>query len=173
MVLTNPRNIARVVALLATTVLSASLVGAPASAAPSSHPKPGPVAAASTVRPPAPVAPKRTTGLAPAIPNQNGVCNFNELCLWYFFNFAGSMSDFAFTTPHIGGATFLSAGTGQGAHVTNNSESFYDTDSTYAVNACVNDNLVGPCMLIQPGQYGNFPYPFYDNVESFNFTFLG
>jgi hypothetical protein len=172
MVLTNPRNIARLVALLATTVLSASLVGAPASAVPSSHSKPGPAAAPSAVRPPAPVAPKRTTGLAPAIPNQDGVCNFDELCLWYFENFQGSMSDFAFTTPHLAGFRFLSAGFGQGQPVTNNSESVFNTDDEFSVSVCVNDNLVGPCGLLQPGQSGNFTASFRNNVESFNFTFV-
>jgi hypothetical protein len=55
----------------------------------------------------------------------------------------------------------------------NNSESLFDTDDTYAVRWCVNDNLVGPCGLVQPGRSGNFPAGFADNVESFNFTFLG
>jgi hypothetical protein len=171
MILKNPRDLGRLVALLAATVLSVSLVGAPASAAPS-RTNPGPAVAASSVRPPAPVAPKRTASLT-VTGNQNGQCNFDEFCLWYLFNFQGSMSDFAFTTSNLAGFRFLSAGAGQGAQVTNDSMSLFDTDDEYAVQWCVNPNFVGPCGLVQPGGYGNFPAGFINNVESFNFTFLG
>jgi len=172
MIRTNLRAISRLLALTAATVLAASLVSVPASAAPSPT-RPGPVVAAGSLRPPTPVAPRPVAGLAQATANQNGVCNTDELCLWFLVNFQGSLSDFAFTTPHLAGFRFLSAGTGKGALVTNNSESVFNTDDTFAASVCENDNLVGPCGVLQPGQFGNFANGFADNVESFNFTFLG
>jgi hypothetical protein len=172
MIRTDVRTISRMLALTAAAALAVGAAGAPASAAPSpSHP--APVVAAGSVRPPTPVPPGRATRLAPAATNQDGVCHTDELCLWFLTNFQGSLSDFAFTTPHLAGFRYLSAGTGKGAQVTNNSESVFNTDDTFAVSVCQNDNLVGPCGVLQPGQSGNFANGYANNVESFNFTFLG
>ncbi|MFE9687411.1 peptidase inhibitor family I36 protein [Streptomyces sp. NPDC006285] len=66
-----------------------------------------------------------TSGSAQAA-GHNGVCEAEEMCMYWGGNLSGSFHDYFYSTSDFGGDVFLSGGSGQGERVKNNSASAYN-----------------------------------------------
>jgi|GEM_PF-6259437 hypothetical protein len=101
----------------------------------------------------------------------NGVCEVYELCLYYYYNFAGSLDDFYYSDSNLNDNWFVSPGAGQYQHVGNNAESWWNRDPYYNVRAFTGANYTGYSVVLPRNSYANFTwvYPTYfaDNIESF------
>jgi len=75
--------------------------------------------------------------------NHNGVCEVNEVCLYYNSNCQGSLADFEFDVPDFAPYTFVSAGAGQGQGVKNNAASARNRDTTWIADIHFNSNYGG------------------------------
>jgi hypothetical protein len=100
-----------------------------------------------------------------AFPNGSG-----ELCLWYYAGYQGSRIDFWWGADNLANNRFLSAGSGQGAIVANNSESVWNYDSSYTAWVCTNAYQQGVCGTVAPHSGGNFITGYWNNVESFHWV---
>lgn len=176
---------------LAVAALSAAIavpaLAAPAGAAPSAGAAAKPAAAANAAaHAAAPRGTARTTADAPkaaaARPgsgatvaayktHQDGYCNLfpggtGDLCLWYYQNYSGSVSDFYIGDPYLWDNPFISPGAGQGQTVANNAESDWNYDTIFTAWVCTSTGYTGYCGYIPPWSGGNFNYIYRNNVES-------
>jgi hypothetical protein len=181
---TMARGVTRIGAAVGAGLLLALLAAGPAGAAPPDGSDPAVAASGSKVPAPvtgqpAPAGSKLgTTGqtAANALPmHLDGSCNAytsgtGDLCLWYFSGYGGSRVDFYYSDSNLWTNVFLSAGSGQGAVVANNSESAYNYDSIYTAWVCTSTSYNGSCGYILPRRGGNFVPTYFNNSESLYWT---
>jgi hypothetical protein len=101
----------------------------------------------------------------------DGYCNiyssgYGDECLWYYFNYGGSLADFYFADANLNDNYFITPGAGQGQRVGNNAESYANYDQHLSALNWTDPNFNGLAFRAWPNQHGNFPYPYYDNIES-------
>jgi hypothetical protein len=89
-----------------------------------------------------------------------------DLCLWYFSNFTGSRTGFLRNDSNLVDDRFVSAGSGQGAVVTNNAESVWNYDRFVTAWAATSPNFGGSNGFISPNSGGNFNATYKNNTES-------
>jgi len=105
----------------------------------------------------------------------DGTCNIyssgtGDLCLWYFSGYGGSHVDYYFNDYSFWNDVFLSAGTGKGAVVANNSESAFNYDRIWIAWVYTSTNCSGTGGYILPWTGGNFVPTFFNNSESLCWT---
>jgi hypothetical protein len=109
-----------------------------------------------------------TTILAPtaaASTGFNGVCEVNEICLYWGDNNTGAVFDTAAIYGDFGVERFVNgSGTGQGSYVKNNAASIWNRT---VVDICVfyNENFGGPYDLIPRGASMNLVVTKNDNAS--------
>ena len=89
-----------------------------------------------------------------------------DLCLWYFSNYGGSRTGFIRNDANLVDDRFVSAGSGQGAVVTNNAESVWNYDRFVTAWAATSPNYGGSNGFISPNSGGNFSATYKNNTES-------
>jgi hypothetical protein len=162
----------KAVLALAAGIVAALAVTAPAGAAPVKQP--GAAVGTSTAKAPAPA---RSTqagsklGAGARTQHLDGVCGTGDLCMWYFAGFQGSAVDLFFGDDTLWDNTFLTAGSGLGSTVANNSESAWNYDPSYTAWTCSGTFQTGDCGWILPNSGGDFLIPtYYNNVESIHWV---
>jgi hypothetical protein len=109
-----------------------------------------------------------TAVLAPAASAStgfNGVCEVNEICLYWGDNNSGAVFDTAAIYSDFGTQRFVNgSGTGQGSYVKNNAASIWNRT---VVDICVfyNENFGGPSDLIPRGVATNLVVTKNDNAS--------
>jgi hypothetical protein len=105
----------------------------------------------------------------------DGICNSffdgtGDLCLWPNTGYSGSHIDYFYGDDSVWNNVYLTAGSGQGAGVANNSESTYNYDTIWTAWVCTSTNQFGSCGYILPRHGGNFVPTFFNNTESLHWT---
>jgi hypothetical protein len=105
----------------------------------------------------------------------DGACNLysngdGDFCLWYFAGFVGSKADFFVADSNLNNNTFITAGSGQGAVVGNNSESDFNYDLNLGARVCTGTSGAGTCGTVPSNSGGNFNSTYKNNVESFTWV---
>jgi hypothetical protein len=137
---------------------------------------PAPTRVGTTPTQPKNEAPREDGLRAGALPaHLDGTCNFylsgtGDLCLWYFSGYSGSRVDFYSADNSLWTNVFLTAGSGQGANVANNSESAYNYDAIWTAWVCTSTNQNGSCGYIRPRTGGNFNATYFNNTESLHWS---
>lgn len=176
------RTIRRGLALLgasAAVAAATALGAAPATAAPAASDGPAVTTATDAPSPKlragrsGPSSHKTTGGMTRLYP-KDGICEvysngYGELCLYWGANFTGSMTDFFYNDANLHDDTFLSAGTGKGSTVANNSLSAFNADAYTTAHVCTDVNYYGSCGYISPATGGNLASTYALNVESLYF----
>ncbi|KAA0943139.1 peptidase inhibitor family I36 protein [Streptomyces apricus] len=106
-----------------------------------------------------------TSGSAQAA-GHNGVCEVDEMCMYWGGNLTGSFHDYFYSTSDFGSDVFLSAGSGKGERVKNNSASAYNRWSLLG-HVYYNENFSGPRDDVPAYSWINLVKAWNDNA-SFN-----
>lgn len=146
---------------------AASLVALTGPASAAAPEKPGPNDASSTS------AAERPSSRA----NKDGVCNTQELCLYYWQNrkAPGSGAASAKLDLHLSDANFIGdifrVGSGSGVTANNNARSYLSTETTVYWRVWDGANYTGTQILcIAPGDRGNFANSLWDKASSANWS---
>ena len=112
-------------------------------------------------------------GPAAAATARNGVCESGEFCLYYLWDGAGSVSDFATSISNYGSTQptcyeFRGPGAGQGQCVKNNAWSAWNRSSR-AVTVYYNSGYSGANQTYASGQKSNLSWTLQDNNASHKF----
>jgi len=100
--------------------------------------------------------------------NQDGNPQYKEFNFYYLSNIVGSLSDFENSKSNLSGYAFLSAGSGQGQAVKNNSASVSNNHPTKAVRVYFNSGYVGSYDNVNPITSRNLSVTYNENA-SFQF----
>ena len=111
-----------------------------------------------------------THGAAPksdvtVMTESNGVCETDELCLYFNSNHQGSLADFYYEVEDFAGFTFLSSGNGKGQPVKNNAASACNKDNLLTARIYFNSGWAGPYDDVQPGTCRNLSNTYNENAS--------
>ncbi|GAA5012299.1 peptidase inhibitor family I36 protein [Actinopolymorpha pittospori] len=105
------------------------------------------------------------TALPASAASENGVCEYREACLHYAGNLTGSFRDYYSNVPDFAGDTFLSAGSGHGQRVKNNSASVRNLDPYLFARVYYNENYSGPYDQVNKNSWRNLVNAWNDNAS--------
>ncbi|MFD9905012.1 peptidase inhibitor family I36 protein [Streptomyces sp. NPDC059063] len=100
----------------------------------------------------------------------DGVCQFNEWCVYFEANLNGSLYDYSGADTNYSNEKFLTNGLGKGQTVANNARSGYNKNFLMYVQAFTEPNFAGTRGYAAPGKFGAFAQPYYANLESHYFS---
>jgi Peptidase inhibitor family I36 len=89
-----------------------------------------------------------------------------DLCLWYYYNYSGSRGGIYSNDISLWDDSFTTSGSGQGAIMANNTESFWNYDHIWTAFGCTGVVFTGSCGYAKPWTGGNFSSTFVNNLES-------
>jgi len=100
-----------------------------------------------------------------AVAEQNGVCNIDEVCLFYNSDVSGSFSDFYYEVEDFAGYKFLTTGNGKGQAVKNNAASACNNDSVLTARIHYNSGWQGSYDDIAPLTCRNLTNTYNENAS--------